>query len=336
MLEFPAGCGNERIFAAQRSQRRRRALVRKLAAYAYQFPHSTQPCLDEDVPGDFYLYCHAKLGRIIDCFEDRGIPFEHYVNSVLRWELRSFFRFRRQLDRQWRVALYNLAWDSKQSLADWQRSLDPARALARALRRPRVAARPESPPPAAAAPPLRLADPAGTFGAVATVAKPATATGHRAALPHKHRFRLPADAVQRRLLYALLKTADLLDERQFADLLAATGCDPDSLHRLFVRLARLRAPAYRRRQRLRERRNAAFAGFHMCVEKAYGEPDRSLVRTRLLKRAARYRHTLAMAQFELSRVRLAPSNRHIATVLGIPKGTVDTGLYLLRHDNEPS
>ena len=337
MLEFPAGCCNEQVFAAQRSSERRRAMVNELAAYAYQFPLSTVPCLDEDVPGDFYLYCYDKLEQIIDRFEDRGIPFEHYANSVLRWHLRSFLRSRKQLDQRWRVALYNLAWDSKETLAGWQRSFDPARAAARANRhRTLVAARPEPPARAPArTPALRLADPAGTFGAAAT---PATASHRRATPPRRRfrvrRFRLPSDPFQRRMLYALLKTADLLDDRQFDTLVSATGCHPDSLHRLFSRLDRFREPAYRRRQMLRERRNRAFAALHLCVVRAKKEPEPRL-RARLLTRAARYRRTVAMAQFELSRVRMAPSNRHIAAALGIPKGTVDTGLHLLRRTNTP-
>ena len=330
MLEFPAGFCNERVFAAQRSSRLRHAMVSQLAAYAYQFPHSTVPCLDEDVPGDFYLFCYDKLDLIIDRFEDRGIPFEHYANSVLRWQLRSFLRCRKQLDQRWRVALYNLAWDSKETIAGWQRSFDPARAAVRAHGpQPRIAARAESPP---REPALRLADPAGAFD---TAAAPATASRQRATPPaprfRARRFRLPEDPFQRRMLYVLLKTVDLLDDRQFDTLVAATGCHPDSLHRLFSRLERFREPAYRRRQMLRERRNRAFAALHLCVVRAKKEPEPRL-RARLLRRAARYRRTVAVAQFELSRVRMAPSNRHIATVLGIPKGTVDTGLHRLRQD----
>ena len=337
MLEFPAGFCNERVFAAQRSRRLRHAMVSKLAAYAYQFPHGTVPCLDEDVPGDFYLYCYDKLEQIIDRFEDRGIPFEHYCNSVLRWHLRSYFRDRKHLDQRWRVALYNLAWDSRESIAAWQRSFDPASAAPHAQPpRPPVAAGPESP---ARVPALRLADPPGTFGAVATPATPATARRQLATPPRRRRvrtrrFRLPKDPFQRRMLYVLLKTADLLDDREFAALVDATGCHPDSLHRLFSRLERLREPAYRRRQMLRDRRNRAFAALHLCVVRARKEPEPG-PRGRLLRCAARYRRTVAVAQFELSRVRIAPSNRHIATVLGIPKGTVDTGLHRLQHNNEP-
>ena len=322
MLDFPAGFCNERVFAAQRSRRLRHAMVSKLAAYAYHFARSAVPCLDEDVPGDFYLYCYDKLELIIDRFEDRGLPFEHYCNSVLRWQLRSYLRDRKHLDQRWRIALYNLAWDSRESMVRWQRSFDPACAAPRVEPpRPPTAACTESP---ARKPALRLADPAGTFRTAAT--PPSRRLRRR-------RFRMPADPFQRRILYVLLKTADLLDDRQFAALVDATGCHPDSLHPLFSRLGRFREPAYRRRQMLRDRRNRAFAALHVNVVRARAEPDPRL-RGRLLRRAARCRRTIAGAQFELSRVRMAPSNRHIAAVLGVPKGTVDTGLHRLRNGND--
>ena len=112
MLEFPGGCTNARVFSAQRSRRGRRALLAALSAYAYHFPLKSRPNLDEDIPGDFYLYCHTKLAVMIDSFEDRGVPFEHYVNSVLRWQLHSFLRARQRDTRDWQIALFSDVWSS--------------------------------------------------------------------------------------------------------------------------------------------------------------------------------------------------------------------------------
>lgn len=308
MLDFPDGCRNEQVLAAQRSRPRRRALMDELATYAYRFPRARLPGLDEDVPGDFYLFCRHKLEQIVDRFEERGAPFEHYVNSVLRWQLRTFLSVRRQLELEWENGLYSHTWDWDH-LARRQRSFDPAAVRVPAPRRQQ--------PPA-----LRLADPAGASSA---------AHSSRTARPAR-RFRLPNDTGQRRMLFALLKTAHMLDERQFATLVAATGCHPDSLRRIFSRLDRLREPARRRRQMLRERRNLAYAEFQLWSGAAFVEPDppeRALARAR----AERHRSTKNVAQHELVRVRLAPSNSQIAGVLGVPKGTVDTGLHwLMRSD----
>ena len=328
MLEFPAECRNERVFAAQTSRRRRCALINELGAYAYRFPRNTLRNLDEDVPGDFFLFCHDKLGLMIDHFEDRGIPFEHYVNSVLKWQLRSFLRLRKQLDTEWQTGLYSQTWGRSVQFGCQQLPYLPAVASARVWvpepPRPRTGARAPTRTPTTA---LRIADPGAAPGAAyhAHTARPARRY-------RGHRFRLPKQPMRRRMLYALLKTAHLLDDRQFDVLVAATGCHPDSLSQVFKRLYRFRKAALMRRQMLVERRNLAFADLHLWTAVACLEPGPH-ARAKALMQAERHRVTLYLAQLELARIRMAPSNRHIAKVLGVPKGTVDTSLNWLLHNN---
>lgn len=317
MLEVPGGCCNARVFAARRSRRQRRALMADLATYTYLFPQVSQPTLDEDVPGEFYLYCHDKLLAMIDRFEDRGVPFEHYLNSVLHWQLRSFLRDRKRHERKWQVALFCQAWSgTSDALADRQRELDPG------LRLP-------APAPlrygGSRAPALRLADPPRAPAGGARRVRP----------PRTHRFRMPRRPVQKRMLFALMKTVHMLDEQQFASVVAATGCHPDSLTRLFRQLERRMERSRTRLHMLRERRNLAFAQCQFWTTVALLETD-PRKRARALRLAALRRATLVKSLNELARVRNAPSNRVIAAVLGLPKGTVDTGLSLLRDPIPPS
>ena len=338
MLEFPAECRNERVFAAQTSRRRRRALINELGAYAYRFPRNTLRNLDEDVPGDFFLFCHDKLGLMIDHFEDRGIPFEHYVNSVLKWQLRSFLSRRKQLDTEWQTGLYSQTWGRSVQFGCQQLPYLPAVASARVWvpepRRPRTGARaPTRTPTRTPTAALRIADPGAAPGAAyhAHTARPARparpARRHRA-----RRFRLPKQPMRRRMLYALLKTAHLLDDRQFDVLVAATGCHPDSLSQMFKRLYRFRKATLMRRKMLVERRNLAFADLHLWTAVACLEPEPN-ARAKALMQAERHRATLYLSQRQIARIRLAPSNRHIAKVLGVAKGTVDSSLNWLLHNN---
>ena len=45
---------------------------------------------------------------------------------------------------------------------------------------------------------------------------------------------------------------------------------------------------------------------------------------------SRARRRMRLAMNRMARVGLAPTNREIASVLGVPKGTVDSGLYWLK------
>jgi hypothetical protein len=284
----------------------------ELSTYAYYFPLESWPNLDEDAPGDFYLFCHAKLVAMIDSFEDRGIPFEHYVNSVLRWQLHSFLRARQKDTRDWQVALFSDVWSSAKVARGRGLHQDDS-----------TLSRPPAPVPHAwpRTRALRLADPpAMTVNARAK---------RRPRLSRTRRFRLPKMVNQRRMLFALMKTAHLLDDRQFAILAAAAGCHPDSLLGVLRRVDRQMEATRRRLQVLRERRNQAFAEYHFWTTAAYLETDAGKY-AYAQRRAARHRCTLTAARAELARVRVAPSNRVIATVLGVPKGTVDTGLSTLR------
>ena len=137
--------------------------------------------------------------------------------------------------------------------------------------------------------------------------------------------------VRRRLLYGALKTGHHLEEPQLAAAAQAIGCDLPRLRFLIDQLRHGRASAHRRLHLLRERRNRAFAQLQLWSAAAHQTVDAR--RTHAVRRAARHRRAVEAAQAEISRVRVAPSNREIAALLGIPKGTVDTGIYWLRRQS---
>ena len=272
-----------RVCAAQQTGTGKQALLQELATYTYHYPRRRIPHLDEDTSGEFYLFCHRKLEHLVERFRERGIPFEHYLNSVLSWQLRTFLAKRNRAEQAWQASLRNPLWDCSETTG------------------------------AAADDGTGTAEPRPT--------QPARA----------HRFRMPATARQRRLLYAVLKAGHGLDDAEIDRAAAATGCPTDRLHRLVSDLAQRGAAKRRRQQMLRERRNHAFAELNIWSAVAHQEtdPDR---RARAVARAARHRRTMKSAQAELARVRVAPSNRDIGDLLSVPKGTVDTGLYWLKRD----
>ena len=310
------------MLTCQRTGEGRRALLEELATYTYRYPRRKLPTLDEDAPGEFYLFCHDKLEQLIVRFRDRGKPFEHYLNSVLSWQLRSFLAKRRDSEHAWQTALRSRLWEEPEAAAQ-----PPATPPARMDRRsnaagvsPRAARRRQPrrednvrPFPGAAAAPRR----GGGHGRILALATP-TAT---------------SETVRRRLLYGALKTGHRLEEPQLAAAAQAIGCDLPRLRFLIEQLVRGRASAHRRLRLLRERRTRAFAQLQLWSAAAHQAVDEAR-RAHAVKRAARHRHTVATAQSEISRVRVAPSNREIAALLGIPKGTVDTGMYWLRRQSD--
>ena len=246
---------SERVLTFQRTGAGRRALLDELATYTYHYPRRKLPTLDEDAPGEFYLLCHHKLEQLIVRYRDHGKPFEHYLNSVLSWQLRSFLAKRRDSEHAWQTALCSRLWDEPELAAQ------PAATAPAAMRRPRCAATNVRPFPGVAA-------------------------------------------------------------------AQALGCELPRLRSLIEQLRRARAAPLRRLHLLRARRNRSFAKLQLWSAAAHRDVDGAR-RAQAASRAAYHRRAVATAQAELSRVRMAPTNREIAAVLGIPKGTVDTGLYWL-------
>jgi len=287
---------SERVLTAQRTGEGRRALLDELATYTYHYPLRKLPTLDEDAPGEFYLFCHDKLQQLIVRFRDRGKPFEHYLNSVLSWQLRSFLAKRRNSEHAWQTALRSGLWDEPEATAP-----APAR------------------PPAARRPPRITESNVTAFPGAGPRGAPASPAA-------------ASETARRRLLYGVLKTGHRMQEPQLAAAAETLRCELPRLQFLIEQLRRGRAGAHRRMELLRGRRNRAFAQLQLWSATAHQEVDAAR-RARATRRAARHRRTVDSAQAELSRVRVAPSNLEIAALLGIPKGTVDTGLYWLRRQS---
>jgi len=99
-----------RVLAFQRDGRGAAAIRRELSLYVYRYPLRKYPTLEEDAAGDFFLFCEPKLERLVDRFRDCGKPFEHYLNSVLCWQLKSFLARRRRVESGWQVGLHSPIW----------------------------------------------------------------------------------------------------------------------------------------------------------------------------------------------------------------------------------
>ena len=261
----------ERVLQYQRSREGLRGIVEDLAPVVYQFPRRRMG-LDDDACGDFYVFVHPRLLRMLDRFHDQGKPFESYLWSVLNWQLKNFARNRRRAQRAWALGL-TLETDI-----------------------------PAEPAEDAAA---RFPDP----GAVAS--------------------RIRSDADRRNFLFFILKCARLIDDRNAESLAGIAGITASSLRVLAGRLLEQKAAREERLATFRGRRNRAYVRIRALEDDLRGETDASRVDALRLN-LARERRRMAGAMHRIARVGIDPTNRQIAELLGVPKGTVDSGIFLLK------
>ncbi len=151
----------------------------------------------------------------------------------------------------------------------------------------------------------------------------------KAARAHSPGARETSRAGQRNLLFLALKCCRFLDPARLQEAARRTGVDPERLEQMRRALQAGREGAARRLAWLGERRNNAFSRGRLAEEELAGcvDPDRA---AELRARICRYRQRMRAAADRMSRVRLAPTNAEIAALLGVPKGTVDSGLFWLK------
>jgi len=94
----------EKVLQYQKTREGLRDIVNEIGPRIYQFPRRTMGW-DEDACGEFYVFIHPRLIRLLDRFRNQGKPFESYLWAVLGWQLRNFARERNRDERRWKVSL---------------------------------------------------------------------------------------------------------------------------------------------------------------------------------------------------------------------------------------
>jgi DNA-directed RNA polymerase specialized sigma24 family protein len=268
----------QKVLQYQRTREGLGDIVNELGPRIYQFPRRTMGW-DEDACGEFYVFIHPRLIRLLDRFRDQGKPFESYLWAVLNWQLRNFARDRSREQRRWNVSL----------------RVDPG-------------------------------------AAVCLEHHESTADGPEAeALMASAAFarHVRSDADRRNFLFLALKCSRLIDPDNAPALARVAGVETAALLGLVGALRDLRGARESRYEMFRGRRNKAYAAIRLLETELQGEVEPEKRRA-AEKALARMRLRMKSAMQRMSRVGLAPTNLEISRVLGVPKGTVDSGLYWLK------
>ena len=145
-------------------------------------------------------------------------------------------------------------------------------------------------------------------------------------LPAEVQHLLDSRVDKRNFLLLLLKQPSAIAATDAAPLAELTGRSPRQLLQLAESLEDAHEPSRRRLETLRSRRNMAHAHARLLEADLNIETDPQR-RAALSKDLFRTQSRLRKAILRMSRVAIAPTNKQIASALGIPKGTVDSGLF---------
>jgi len=135
--------------------------------------------------------------------------------------------------------------------------------------------------------------------------------------------------LRRRLVLLALKAAPDLDEGHLEAVCRESGSDLAWLQACQHRLCLALRPRHQRRVMLAEKRGEALCRRLMAEDDARREVDPER-RAAHEHRAGLYRQRLSSLSRQQSALSTAPTHLEVATVLGMPKGSVDSGLYHLK------
>lgn len=135
--------------------------------------------------------------------------------------------------------------------------------------------------------------------------------------------------LRRRLVLLALKAAPYLDEGHLEAVCRESGTDLAWLQACQHRLCLALRPRHQRRDVLVEKRSEAFCRRLMAEDDARREvdPERRAVHEH---RAGLYRQRLSRLSRQQNALSTVPTHLEVAAVLGMPKGSVDSGLYHLK------
>ncbi len=135
--------------------------------------------------------------------------------------------------------------------------------------------------------------------------------------------------LKRQLKMLALKNANYLDDAHIETLSVLTGSDSE---RFYETIMKLREQGEFRRERLdvfRTRINKAY--IKLCqLQQEYTDCVNGTERNSLINRQAELKKRIGRAHSGKNRVQMSPTNSEIAEIMGLPKGSVDSGLYSVK------
>jgi hypothetical protein len=267
------------------------SLLDRISVFVYSYPR-TRLSWTEDDCGDFFCFFHPRLRRLIDRFEFHGKPFEVYLIVTLKWQLRTYAGRRATEHLRSRVVTHENFWACESS-DDY-----PS---------------PELSCPSTAELSTELSIP----------------TQVHTLLKMDERNRIKDHSCKRRVLFLALKSAIRMTETLIQKTALITGYDADWIYELTEEL-RLRVKSRRSRWSiLSEKRNRYFFRIY-CLQEQLRLVSEEQVRREISRQLLQEGKRLSKALDAISHVPVGPTHRDIADVLGVPKGTVDSGLYYLK------
>jgi hypothetical protein len=285
-----------RSYRAGRMPRER--IVERVAGLLYGAPRRFG-FDDEDAAAEALERHGRRIAALADRFEDRGLDFDVYLRSNLRYLARTMRRERRRCrEREYVCEAAVLEVDAEDRT---DRASRPLRRIPRARR------------------------------AAGEIARDDLARNASYLITGKRRMLAAPEvaALSSRIVFLALKCAWDIDDEMADRVAAASGVDPAWLGAALVQARRSLESERCRYERMLAWRNGSWCRLRMLESRLRSEIDDDQ-RQRIKAGIERERVRLERARSEIAAFKPVVPNSVVSRILGVPKGTVDSGLYYLK------
>lgn len=274
--------------------------------------------LDEDTRGEFLLYMMPEIDRMVRRYEPRDVPFEHYLAACMRWKLMSFLNAKKRKTIREKMEYDHNAWSE---LTPSLELAEPPGSLSDRAPVPPDSAEGSTPvpveSPAAEAPRLHL-----------HYSDRGESEAHERAAEFRHELR-EFNARNSGLLFFCLKAICDIRETELPRIARMCNVGVDWLIHCRILLTGRCAHRRERLAQVRAKQQLLFERLRELEHRLEMETD-PVHRSRLRRQIGRLSDSYRKASSEVGRVNLRPSNLDIAELLGVPKGSVDSGVAKAR------
>ncbi|MBN2049170.1 MAG: hypothetical protein JW760_01895 [Spirochaetales bacterium] len=136
--------------------------------------------------------------------------------------------------------------------------------------------------------------------------------------------------VSLRVICMILRNSEFMDDAMVSQASRLCGCTPEWLEACIIHLRERMADRRSAVEELQRKRSRCFLRVCMLQDTLRRETDADTI-SLFLRQLKEEQQVLSSLTQQISRYPLYPSHREIAQVLGIPKGTVDSGLHYLKN-----
>ncbi len=246
--------------------------------------------LEEDERSEFALFFHRRIRSLIRRYNPDLGSFEAYLATSIRYQLKSFAS--RRVRERFRRELPEDPGFWRQGGVELPGATEPQEEEERAH-------------------------------------LPVTVLKEAAAAYRSHNQRAHPQAFKQRLLYVTLKCSLYASEETLGEMASFLEIDQPRLLELTRELSATLQPRVSRRRALQERQNEVTCRLHTLRKQLEATPEEPR-RSRLLRLIHLQEERSRALTKEIDHVPDYVTNREIAKVLDIPKGSVDSGIFYVR------